>query len=311
MKPQNHKINPEVLIGVFIGILVLYVGIAFALDRFKEAEFIGKYSGTLESIFSSLAFAGLFITILLQNESISKQSNAIQQQQTALDQQKMAIQIQEDSLVYQKKQYEINLEAQEKVNQESIRRNFAISVQIHESAYNRLSNRSKEILEKTDFIYRGGKLQSEDYFRSLVGDIKTEYIRLNTRNQIVNSNKQENKEELKNVIQTQFNKYGKQAVSYIKSLVLNTEILLINKDALGKLYTLYNADLRFSIGEYAAKYLCIIYIYIDKDIPDLTNIVDELFLFAAFNNDKSPVDEFFQSEVIEKLKYKKEVRKDV
>jgi len=268
MSQPTHKIKLEALIGVFFGVIILYIAVAFALDYFEETHFLNKYSGTLESIFSSLAFAGLLYTIYQQQITI--QTQVVEMRETR----------------------------QQAITANDIfkRQTELLELQDLKTGFFKHYDESKFHLMSIDVnedskVYRG-----HQYFIHIIDKFHNNYDnfakRLN-RAERLKSNTNRRNEFLLDELQTSFNQIETKQISshilpYLKSIVLNVEYHINNKMNPSYDSDYYQLQLRFSIEPEVAKLLCYIHKFSNNDnYPDFHNTINELSLWTHLNNPDS------------------------
>lgn len=278
-------------------------------------------SGAISALFSGFAFVGLIASVMLQNEAIAKQSVALNQQKTVIEQQNKSLKHQREALEIQRKAVQLqwkelknSIEEQKKANEEFRKQNTTFAMQLHETSYYRIWQRSKDALEKITGETNNGFPFGNDFFIQILTQIYEEFsdreYHFKKKAHGFTGKEVELIEIYKNIFLQYHEKHGKAILPYVQSLVLCNEMLLINGPNLQNLMAFYNADLRFSINKQASKYICFVYIWGETyfEYPNLFKIVDNLTLWAHFNGSEDFKDNVLSQLVINEIDKDRKLR---
>jgi len=85
-------------LAIFILILVIWIANYFLIEKFDESNEIGDSYGALNTLFSGLAFAGIIISIFMQNDELKLQREELELQRQEIINNRKELEKQANSL---------------------------------------------------------------------------------------------------------------------------------------------------------------------------------------------------------------------
>lgn len=266
---------------LLLAVVATFVGASFFLDCLGPSSVLNKYSNTINSLFSGLAFAALIYTIIQQREDLD----------------------------LQRQQIELSIVEQRAANAEFTRQNLNIELQRFENTFFKMiDNQSRLYLslryqfssttyEKSHLIvFLNDYFLNNQYgdFENALKELSNSKISMITYDRIV-----ENYNSVNNAI----------AISvmepYIRSIKGSFNFLILNKEFLGDRFLYYLLYFKLQISDEILLYLVCYEVFRRDSKVSFIDMLTQFDFQSVFNQDEDSskvILQLYHNKVAEKLK---------
>ncbi len=102
------------IVGLILVVyLLFFIGIYFSFDNWENRGQFGDLFGSVNGLFSAFAFAGLIVSLLIQNNDLQNQNKTLNLQIEALENQRKELELQRKELEMTRKEMKLTREQHE------------------------------------------------------------------------------------------------------------------------------------------------------------------------------------------------------